>query len=101
MSCEYYPCHEMTDLDCRLCYCPFYSECEALFTENPNRAEAFWIGGYILDRSEYGLPPVWACELCTFNHRKDVTGYYEINKERPLKDVFLECLNSVISEGCI
>ena len=58
-KCKYFPCHNLDKeiFDCRTCYCPFYEIC------NKKQNAAF--GGYLLKNA------VWACENCTYIHRKD------------------------------
>lgn len=77
-KCEYYPCHDVEDYDCRLCYCPFYELCQRM---PDSFIEYYNLGGYWLDRSRHGLPRVWACEKCNMNHDKEVADFYEIHKE--------------------
>jgi Zn-finger protein len=88
-KCEHYPCHDMDNLDCRLCYCPFYEYCQTL--KNYQRREAE-VSGYLLDRSDKGLPPIWACELCEMPHFKEVVDCYNENKDLvDIKELFRRC----------
>ena len=59
-KCKYYPCHELKHelFDCRTCYCPIYSVC--------SKYKNIIFGGYYLKDT------VWACEKCSFIHKKDV-----------------------------
>lgn len=88
-KCQYHPCHDLENMDCRLCYCPFYDYCQKLPThERRSRG----VAGYWLDRSSLGLEPVWACELCEIPHVRDVAEYYEKNKSSySMEDLFNDC----------
>lgn len=76
MSCEYYPCHDLENMSCSWCYCPFYFYCSRLNEENLKwLQEEVGIGGYWLDRYEAGMDPVFACEKCTLLHRPEVAQF--------------------------
>lgn len=54
-ACEYYPCHDMDDINCLFCFCPLYStDC----TGNPLYIES--------DKGK-----VKDCSNCTFPHKKE------------------------------
>ena len=59
-KCKYFPCHELSnkEFDCRTCYCPLYKVCSK---KKDNK-----FGGYMLENK------VWACEKCSFIHKKEV-----------------------------
>lgn len=84
-KCKYYPCHEAAEIDCRLCYCPFYNICQVM----PEiLLKKYGIKGYWLKS-----PRVWACEKCTFPHQEKIADYYYKYKEdMDLKDLFFKCL---------
>ena len=45
-TCEYYPCHNLEDINCILCYCPLYnSKCEGKYKMINNKkdcSECLW-----------------------------------------------------------
>lgn len=59
-KCKYFPCHDLdeNEFDCRTCYCPIYDIC----AEKKDKI----FGGYWLKDT------VWACEKCTYIHKKEV-----------------------------
>jgi len=76
MSCDHYPCHDLEEMNCFFCYCPFYSFCSNLKEDDLRWIkEEVGLGGYWLDRSDHDLPPVFACEKCTLLHQKEVVDY--------------------------
>lgn len=74
MNCEYYPCHDLKDMSCQWCYCPFYVYCSNLDEEALKvLKKEVGINGYWLERP--GKKPVFACEKCTFPHRPEVAQF--------------------------
>lgn len=57
-ECEYYPCHNMEEINCLFCFCPmyFYSKCPGQFN--------------ILDNG------IKDCSNCQFPHKKE--NYHKI-----------------------
>jgi Zn-finger protein len=90
-KCKYYPCHNLQNMDCSLCYCPFYGHCEKL---TPIQRVKNGIAGYWLDRSASGQPKVWACELCEIPHVKEVAEAYKRYKPlyRSTESLFEKCM---------
>ena len=69
-ECEYYPCHDLDEMDCTFCFCPFYP-CEDTST-----------GGEIVT-TENG-DAVWGCKNCTWIHipeiaRKVLNEFLKLN----------------------
>jgi Zn-finger protein len=83
-NCEYNPCHHEGQ-DCSLCYCPFYSVCPTLPSELRSKVG---IAGYWLSRIHLGLPSVWACEECEFNHRPEVANLTRVLLQNLMYEVF-------------
>jgi Zn-finger protein len=64
------PCHDMEDLNCFLCYCPWYNleVSEGGCKLNNPLEKGQWFerkGHYISDR-------IWDCSNCTYPHNKKV-----------------------------
>ena len=86
-NCEYFPCHEMKDLDCRTCYCPIYDVC------SEKRDSIF--GGYYLKNT------VWACEKCTYIHQKEVADkIFALKKQgKTEEEIYNICRGELRSPG--
>ena len=57
-GCEYYPCHDLDEMDCTFCFCPFYP-CGDTST-----------GGELVTTE--GGKVVWGCKNCTWIHKPEV-----------------------------
>lgn len=57
-ECEHYPCHNLSEIDCTFCFCPFYP-CNDNLT-----------GGEMVT-TENGKV-VWGCKKCTWIHKPKV-----------------------------
>ena len=54
-ECEYYPCHDMEELNCLFCYCPLYTiRCPGTFK--------------VIDKGERKIK---SCVDCTFPHKPE------------------------------
>jgi Zn-finger protein len=65
------PCHEMTDLNCLLCYCPKYNteiKTGGCKINNPNGK---WHYNDLLSEKK-----IWDCSACTYPHSKEVVKEY-------------------------
>ena len=58
-DCEYYPCHDLSDINCLFCYCPLYRiDCGGNYSILSNGVKD--------------------CSGCTYPHERD--NYYEVIK---------------------
>jgi threonine-phosphate decarboxylase len=89
-NCKYYPCHDLNELDCTFCFCPFYPCCDTR------------TGGEMVTTKNGGK--VWGCKNCTWIHKPEVARKIlneilklnvnkieEINREK-LLEIRLKCL---------
>ncbi len=87
-NCKYYPCHDLNEIDCTFCFCPFYPCGDAR------------TGGEIVTAKNG--EKVWGCKNCAWIHNPKVAGKIldeiskisktgEINREK-LLEIRLKCL---------